>query len=199
MVPPLVFVFLVTTLTLVGALNNTFIASPNVNIRPPFPTNSKLLLRSAYLILDIDNGAFYSNWTLMYSDQSGPRELNAVRVNGYVLFTANPALIRFDFAATNTSLSCTEVAVNSPPMCPYLQTLLSSSWSYGTYPANGSNVIRLDIQAYADPADPNTGKQMNFLGATIPFSWTCSGTCRPLNNVVPISGNNGTFDVRFLG
>ena len=180
-------VLIASLATLAGAVNNTFYAAPYVNIRPPFLTTSKLLLKTAYLTLDHDDGVFYANASLQYSDQNGVRDLHLVSLSGYIFFQ-NPGLIRFGFEATNCSGCCTEAAVNSPSMCPYLETLLSGSFSLGPYPNDGSsNTERLDIELYADPSDPNTGKLMNFFGAYLPFSWDCAvnTTCESMTDWIP--------------
>ncbi|NJL70499.1 MAG: hypothetical protein HC888_02220 [Candidatus Competibacteraceae bacterium] len=147
--------------------------------------------------MDIDTGLFYMNASLTYSDSnSGPRDLHTVYLSGNLFFQA-PSFIGFAFNSTNCTNCCTQAAVNSPSMCPFLQTQIGGPFNFLAHPNDGSNTLTLDITTSSTMIDPVTGKPMNFLGASIPFSWSCAGTCAPLsNNVLPPSGSlseNATF------
>lgn len=184
------------------ALNNTFFAAPYVNIRPPFQT-AKEIFKYGYLIIDIGNALFYVNCSMQYGDSFTLKDMNPVYLSGD-LFFQNPGLIRFSFKSMNKTLCptcCIEPGGNSPPQCPYLQTLLSGDFSFGAYPNDGiSPTKKMDVEPYADPTDPNTGKLMNFFGAFEPITWECQGTCESMTSVVPpvpqpIVGLNATSNL----
>ncbi len=202
---------LVVLLTAIGLLllletavatNSTYISAPFVNVMPPIiggGANAKLVLQRAYLTLDPDNGVFYMNESFTYADSnSAPRELNTVFLSGN-LFFQSPSFIGFAFNSTNCTGCCRQAAVNSPSMCPFQETMISGPFNFLAHPNDGSDTLTLDITTSSTYVDPNTGKAMNFLGAYIPFSWTCAGTCAPLSdNVLPPAPlpDNGTLDVR---
>lgn len=184
---------LLAELWLVRAANSTYAASPFVSITTPFPnTNSKLLLKDGALTLDPEAGRFYMAVNLAYTDSLGPRDLHTVYLAGDFFLQA-PSYVLFSYDARNCTDCCVEAQRNSPSMCPYLLTLTGGPFLYASNPSSASEPSEtLLISESTDVIDPVTGKLMNFLGAFIPFTWTCdSGSgCAPLGPVpVPLPAN----------
>lgn len=173
------------------AVNSTYSATPNKPILPVF-ANTKLTLDSSYLILDLDAGLFYLNVSTLYENLPVSKELPVATATGYVSFQQG-GIIMF------TPTACIQ-ARSAPSLCddpnPFLFQLINGPFYFGTVPSTG-NVDELTIQSTTSNPNPNPLGPINFLGATQPIAYTCSGTCASLNDQVP-QPSTLNVTVRFL-
>lgn len=177
------------------ATNSTYSVSPTVFIRPPFP-NSKLILTSSNLTVDPGAGKFYLTVDTTYSSPQAVGVLPRATLIGNIAWQ-QPGLVLFSFSG-DTSASCFQALSSSPPLCPYLQSLVNGPFYFGASPSTGATVA-VTLEASTTYIDPNTGVASNFLGANIPLAYVCIDTCEEFGAQVPPSPlpENLTVTVRF--
>lgn len=192
---------LVVFLLLIGALcaravNSTYTASPNLMLRPPFP-NSKLLLVSTNFTVDPDAGRFVLTIDTSYSSpfpRGAVGPLPRTTLIGSITWQL-PGIVMFSFTGEN-SVSCQQ-ATSSPPMCPYLESLVDGPFVFGATPSTGAT-LGVVFQALTTYIDPITQKPRDFLGSYVPFYYVCVGSCEPFGAAVPPAPlpQNASFTVR---
>lgn len=176
------------------AANSTLCAEPGIQILSPSGPQTYLIVDRTCFTYDL-LGNFYLNISTYYKSQTISGDLPVATLVGTLTFQ-QPGLILFSYENDNTSY-CIQ-ARSSPPLCPYLQTLTEGPFVFGAYPETG-NIERLTIQSStANPNPKNPSGPLNFLGATQPITFTCSGTCASLGDQVPPAPlpQNGSFSVR---
>lgn len=170
-----VLVCLVLLLCSVGALaaNSTYYATPGMSIRSPLP-NSKLILDSSYLILDLTNGLFYLNVSTYFSNGQTSGDLPVATVIGSLTFQSPGEML---FSYINENSSYCQQARSAPSLCgspSYLQQLTNGPFTFGAFPSSG-NVQRLTLESSTSNPNPNPLGPINFLGAFQPITYTCIG------------------------
>lgn len=165
------------------ATNSTYSVSPTVFIRPPFP-NTKLILTSSNLTVDPATGRFYLTVDTTYSSPQAVGVLPRATLIGTISWQ-QPGLVLFSFSG-DTSDSCSQPLSSSPPLCPYLQTLVNGPFYFGADPSTGATVV-VTLEASTTYIDPVTNGASNFLGANIPLAYVCDGTCEEFGAEVPPS------------
>lgn len=177
---------LLLLLPLCYAANSTWTSSAVLFIRP-MAANSKLELQAgSSLILDLEGGLFYLTVTAYYSSPSFSGMLPTARANGNIGFSEKGEIL-FSYPSKG-GVYCPEVPPPSggPILCPYLQQLTNGPFVFGSFPATSTTTITtLTIQASTTYVDPLTQLPMNFLGASQPITWACSGSCASLLPYVP--------------
>lgn len=166
-----------------------YTACPGVNIAPPFP-QSTLTLSCANLSLEISGAV--KTFTLTVDSKYGQDSINQkqlpdVVLSGYVYFLTDQLL---EFAFANGSVSACNDNNGAPPLCPHLQEQMTGPWTFG-YQNSGGGTVSLTIQTSARNDNP-----VSFLGAKMPFTFTCSGSCSDISLQLPPASANASFTVR---
>lgn len=192
--PLLVLVLLSALVVLPAALAvDLYTACPGVNIQPPF-SQSTLTLNCANMSLDITGAT--KTFSLTVDSKFGPdsinqKELPDVVLNGYVYFLTNQLL---EFAFSNASIASCNDNNGAPPLCPFLQEVMTGPWTFGYQLASGGgSTLSITIQTSGRNDAP-----VSFLGAKAPFPFVCSGTCSDISLQLPPAPlpENVTVDVR---
>ncbi len=182
----LVVAALMLLLPLCLAANSTFVSTAVLFIRP-MTSNSKLELDgTTKLIMDLEGGLFYLEATTYYSSPSFTGMLPTAHANGDLSFTEKGEIL-FSYRGKG-GIYCIEAPPPSggPSLCPYLQQLTNGPFVFGSFPATSTTTITtLIIEASTTYVDPLTQLPMNFLGASQPITWACSGSCASLLPYVP--------------
>jgi hypothetical protein len=165
------------------ATNSTYTVSPAVFLKPPFP-NTKLILLSSNITFDPDAGRFYLTASTSYSSPNiGAGTLPTVTLTGYYALQ-QAGLVLFSFPSETTAY-CFQSQLSSPPLCPLLQEYINGPFYFGAHPSDSSAPTQELILEAAPYVDPVTLKPFNFLGASIPLTYTCVDTCEPFGDQVP--------------
>lgn len=177
------------------AANSTYVSYPNVLMAPPLE-NTKLLLQSTFLILDVANQFFYLNVSTHFYAPGISLELPVATLSGSFSITSDQDIllsysVGTDPSSTGATPTCIQ-KISSPPLCPtYLQGITGGPWKAAWDDRSGSNYF-ITITPASSYIDPNTGYPANFLGAQSTFDYDCIGTCEPLSPLIP----SGAVNVR---
>lgn len=179
------------------AQNNTFTCNPSVFITPPLPS-SKLLLTNLTLNLDLSAGRFYLDLQTTFSGPLMVGVLPLASLNGNVAFQA-PGLIFFSFPDDGDSY-CHQASTSSPSLCPDIMRDASGPFVFAAHPSSPTVATTQLLISSSTSPPPGLQTSLNFLGAQIPLTLTCSGTCQPIGSQVPsYQRENVTYTVcRFL-
>lgn len=182
--PSLLVGFLLLLAGIAHAQNSTFNCAPNVYITPPYP-NSKLLLTNSTLKFDLSSGRFYLELSTTFSGPQAVGVLPLATLTGYAAFQA-PGVILFSFPSDSEAY-CFQSSGSSPPLCPTIMASVGGPFVFAAYPSSGPTE-QLIISSSTSPP-PGLQTSLNFLGAQIPLTYACVGTCAELQSQVPTQQN----------
>jgi hypothetical protein len=158
---------------------DVYCGSPDVFISSMFPQTT-LMLEDSCLVVDWAAGTFSLNGTTKFT-KSATVSLPPVTVNGQAYLLANGG-IAFSYPAENLTY-CSQTAYSAPSLCPHFQRITTGPWLVN-YRESGGSTVSITITYTAPDANSN-GQQGSFLGAEIPFTYSCIGTCSLISNQVP--------------